>query len=304
MMQELYLSRVHSTNKEQSRKIVVAITTINERIVPMNSLAELPSERQCHKQLFKIVWGDYTCPGCSSSVKFTDKYAWCRNCRKKYFVRSETWCKYSKLPFQKLWLLIWCWQRKKGVGATCDIVGITYTTINRWFKRFRQALPKSECLLSGFVAADESFIGKRKFGRQRLVMGVIEKTKQPDTGKRRVRLSIIPNREMATLESWLLDRVSGGSHIDTDKWWGYNDLNLIGFSHSACDHSKGQFAATNHIENFWGVMKRHMRVLYQRLTITDLDLFLREWENRQNNPKLFYNVISYLQLTVCSGLVG
>jgi hypothetical protein len=156
--------------------------------------------------------------------------------------------------------------------------------------------------LSGEIAVDETFVGKRRFGQQKLVMGAIEKIKH-DNGKRRVRLGVIPNREMATLEEWLLHRVNGGSHIDTDKWWGYNDLGLIGFTHDAHDHSKGNFGPTNMIESFWGVMKRHMRTLYQKLTITDLDLILREWENRQNNPKLFYNVISYLTFTVCSRLV-
>lgn len=82
-----------------------------------------------------------------------------------------------------------------------------------------------------------------------------------------------------------------------------NQLPLLGYKWRACDHSIGYFGSTNHIKNFWSVIKRALRYIYRDLTfnIKDLELILREWENRHNNPDLFYNEDNYLK-TACSGL--
>ena len=56
------------------------------------------------------------------------------------------------------------------------------------------------------------------------------------------------------------------------------------------------------IENFWGVLKRSLRRMYGRLTLADLPDILKEWEQRQNNPEMFYTVDSYLRAT--AGLFG
>ena len=65
------------------------------------------------------------------------------------------------------------------------------------------------------------------------------------------------------------------------------------------------FGPTNHIENLWSVIKRTLRYIYRDLSfnLNDLALILREFENRYNNPDLFYNVDSYLKIRDCSRLV-
>lgn len=260
----------------------------------MNSLASLPRERQCHIQLFKIVHGSSSCPSCHGRLLFRRSYAWCRICRKKHSVRSVTWFRDSNLSLQKLWLLIWCWQKQKAAGTTVDIVGVSYPTVRRWFRRFRALLPASNLKLSGIVEVDESFFGKRRYGAQALVAGAIER----DT--RRVRLQIIPDRAQDSLELFLTHSVARHSHVTTDAHPGYSDLEYYGYSHERCNHSNGHFGPTNMIENFWGVMKRSLRRLYGRLTLKDLRNILREWEQRQNRPELFYTVDNYLVATLCS----
>ena len=187
----------------------------------MNSLTELPSERQCHKQLFKIVWGEFTCPYCEGKILLRDRYIWCKCCRKKHSVRAETWLKNSKLSFQKIWLIIWCWQKKRGIGATKDISGVSYPTIRKWFRKLRKRLPEGpEGKLSGIVEIDESFFGKRKFGHQTIVVGAIERT------TRKLRLRIIKDREQTTLENFTLDNIELGSEINTDYHRAYDELFL------------------------------------------------------------------------------
>jgi hypothetical protein len=156
---------------------------------------------------------------------------------------------------------------------------------------------------------DESFFGKRKFNKydqktgklikgQQIVVGAIER----DT--RCIRLEIVRDREQDTLEDFALRTIKGGSQINTDFWQGYNELGWIGYTHEPYNHSKGHFSGTNMIENLWSVTKRHLRSLYYgKLTLVDLPLILNEWQIRQNQPELMYNVNNYLNATVCSGLV-
>ena len=263
----------------------------------MTSLAALPRERQCHITLFKLIYGSSCCPTCSGRLLFRRTYAWCRSCRHKYNVRAHSWFKGSNLPLQKLWLLIWCWQKQKATGTTVDIVGVSYPTVRRWFRRFRALVPRSTLQLSGVVEVDESFFGKQRFGHQTIVIGAIER----DT--RRIRLQVIPDRSQDTLELFLTKTIDRNSHITTDAHSGYHDLEFYGYSHERCNHSHGHFGPTNMIENFWGVLKRSLRRLYGKLTLADFHNILREWEQRQNQPELFYNVENYLRATLCSEFV-
>lgn len=258
----------------------------------MTSLTSLPRERQCHIQLFKLVHGTSRCPACAGPLLFRRSYAWCKACRIKHSVRAATWFRGSNLPLQKLWLLIWCWQKQKSVGTAVDVAGVSYPTVRRWFRRFRALVPHSNLLLSGIVEVDESFFGRQKFGNQTIVVGAIER----DT--RRVRLQIIPDRAQDTLEAFLTSRVDRTAHLTTDAHSGYSDLEFYGYSHERCNHSNGHFGPTNMIENFWGVLKRSLRRLYGKLTLADFRNILREWEQRQNRPELFYNVTNYLQATL------
>jgi len=258
----------------------------------MNSLASLPRERQCHKAVFKLVYGRISCPACTSRLLFHRSYAWCGTCRVKHHVKSATWLRQSNLTFQQLWLLLWCWQHQKSTGTTVDVVGISYPTVRRWFRRFREQVPKSALLLSGIVEVDESFFGRQKFGNQVIVVGAIER----DT--RRIRLQVIPDRAQDTLELFLSGCIDRGSHITTDAHSGYSDLEFYGFSHERCNHSNGHFGPTNMIENLWGVIKRSLRRLYGKLTLPDLSNILKEWEQRQNQPEMFYTPVNYLQATL------
>ena len=67
----------------------------------MNSLANLPTERQCHKQIFKAIYGVSGCPACAHRLLYRSNYAWCRVCRKKWSVKAACWLKQSNLSFRQ-----------------------------------------------------------------------------------------------------------------------------------------------------------------------------------------------------------
>jgi hypothetical protein len=133
---------------------------------------------------------------------------------------------------------------RQSPGATKLVTGLSYTTIHRWYWRFRGLVPKDDArgVLSGIVEVDEAWFGKRKFGGQTIVMGAIER----DT--KRLKLQVIPNTEQDTLEAFLETNVTYDSLVVTDCAAGYNGLSFLGYGHEAWNHTRGSFAGTNHIE--------------------------------------------------------
>ena len=55
----------------------------------MKSLTDIPSEHKCHRNFYKMVWGDLTCKECGNKgLLFRKTYEYCPHCKKKYSVNS------------------------------------------------------------------------------------------------------------------------------------------------------------------------------------------------------------------------
>lgn len=260
----------------------------------MSSLA-LPSEARCKQLVQKLCNGSSGCARCQGKIRFkrSQSYGWCRNCRIKVRPKSTTWFRSSKLPYRQVFLLLHCWQERCSPGATRLATGLSYTTIHRWFWRFRALVPPDAASpLSVIVEVDEAWFGKRRFGGQTIVMGAIER----DT--KRLKLAIIPNTEQDSLEGFLETHVTRDSLVVTDYAAGYQQIDWLGYSHESWNHSKGHFAGTNHIEATWSAMKRYLRKLYGCVPTAKLQLILNEWMARHNNLRLFASPQDYLTLTL------
>jgi transposase-like protein len=268
----------------------------------VTSLPNIPGEARC-KQLVHQLLTNQTKPHCTTcriplAWKRNRDYGWCGACRTKLRPKAATWFRGSKLKYRQLFVLLWCWQQRQSPRTACLVVGVSYTTVSRWYKRFRTLLPAADTeQLSGVVEVDESFFGKRRYGHQTLVVGAIER----DT--RRLRLQVVPDRAQDTLELFLTQTVARDSLLLADAHAGYHDLEFYGYAHERCNHSNGHFGPTNQIENMWGVVKRHLRKLYGCIPTRHLELTLREWMARQNQPSWFASPQDYLKATLCSGLV-
>ena len=155
---------------------------------------------------------------------------------------------------------LWLGKHAESPGSVRIATGLSYTTIHRWYARFRQHLPSDGGeLLSGVVAVDEAWFGKQrhsKRGKQTIVMGGIE----VDT--RRLRLQVIPDTEQDSIELFLEVWVARGSHLITDAHASYNGVEWLDYSREAYNHSTGHFGMSSHIECIWSAMKRHLRKLY------------------------------------------
>ena len=136
---------------------------------------------------------------------------------------------------------------------------------------------------------DEAYIGhKRKYnrgawrGNQYLLFGIIDCT------TRKCVVQIVPNRARETLLPLIRTHVPNGTTIHTDSARVYHCLNDIGYDHSMCNHSQGEYVApdgthTNTIENLWSVLKakfKQMRGTKQQHLPLYIDEFMYRWNRK------------------------
>lgn len=264
----------------------------------MTSLADIPGEARCKQLMHELITNQKHHVPCGSKVawKRGRDYGWCRVCRVKIRPKAATWLRGSKLSYRQLFFLLYAWQQRQSPGSIRIAIGISYPTIQRWYTRFRQHLPSDGGeLLSGVVAVDEAWFGKRRHGGQTIVMGGIE------TDTRRLRLQVIPDADQDSIERFLEAWVTRDSHLITDAAAAYNDVEWLGYSRDAYNHSKGHFGQSNHIECIWSALKRHMRKLYGCIPTKYLQDILNEWMARHNQRSLFESPLAYLRATVVPG---
>lgn len=274
----------------------------------MSTIPKFASNKKYWQILNKLVFGDeVSCPRCRASLQenYCNKYLWCKFCRKKYRPTSyqASWLYGMKLSPRQLFILLYCWQTKRSTETAYLLAGVSYTTVRRWFARFRKQLPDSSkltAMLEGVVQVDESYFGKRRSKQpQHIVVGA------KDTTTGRIALRITDSRDRQPLEQFVQDYIVAGSLVAIDKWWAYDELELLGYAHESWNHSKGRFAGTNQGENIWSVTKRHARKLFGgRILTRQLDSLCLEWIARANQPELFASPIAFLRFTMAYGLVG
>ncbi len=265
----------------------------------MNKLPKFSSNKKCWMILNKLVFGEQCqCPGCEAllQARYVRKYLWCGGCRRKFrpTAYKGSWLYGMKLGPKQLFVLLWCWQQKKSPDTACLLASVSYTTVQRWYSRFRARIPdESAAILTGLVQIDESYFGKLKSRQpQTIVVGAIE----PHT--RKVMLRITNSRGRDALEQFVTDNVAQGTLVVSDKWYAYQELPLLGYEHESWNHSTGQFAGTNQIEGLWSSIKRYLRKLYGCVPTKNLQVILNEWMARQNSKELFASPQNYLRATV------
>lgn len=269
----------------------------------MSNIPNIPSNKKCWMIINRLVFGDNVCcPKCQAMLqeKYTRRYLWCRECRKKYRATSYRggWLFGMKLSPRQLFILLWCWQQRKSLESTLLKAEVSHPTAARWFTRFRDNVPDTTPLLEGLVQADESYFGKQKSKQPtHIVTGAIE----PGGGKLALRITgdHITGRSQKVIERFIIDTVKPGSLVVTDKWYAYNDLPFLGYEHESHNHSKGDYSNTNGAERIWSIAKRHMRKLYgQRILTHQLEDLCREWMARTNKPELFTDPFTFLRFTL------
>ncbi len=258
----------------------------------MSILDGVPSNAKIHAFLRQCTFGGRPyCPRCGSShIRRSESRYRCPRCRVPFSLTSVSWLSGMKLNPRQCWLLLTCWQQRIAFHTTATIAGVSVITVRRWFRRFQHHLVYESPRLEGFIEVDEAFVGRRRFGNQRVVLGAVER----HSGKVIVRMT--RNREQETTDRFLLEHVTRTSTVATDQAGCYEGIDaFFGYQHEVCNHSQFVFGPTNHIENIWSRLKRFIRRTYHHYHKEWLPLLLREFEARINTPEMFLSPNSYLQ---------
>ena len=267
------------------------------------SLPELvrmfPDDAKAEAWFADARWPDgVQCPNCGSwrvqsgTAHKTMPYR-CRECRKRFSVRSKTVMAASNLGFQ-VWILA-IYLLTTGIKGTSSMklhrdLGVTQKTAWHLAHRIRSMWQAGDFLLSGPVEADETYIGgketnKHESRKLKLGRGTIGKT--PVTGvkdrsTKEVRVQVTQPVNRATVQEFVEDHVSPDAMLYTDESSAYDGLP----NHETVRHSIGEYvqeqAHTNGIESFWSLLKRGYYGTYHKMSDKHLARYIGEFAGRHN----------------------
>lgn len=223
----------------------------------------------------------------------------CHECRKQFSVTVGTLFERSHIPIQK-WLLafhLMC-ASKKGISAhqIHRMLGITYKSA--WFMthRIREAMkdPVFTKQMGGggnIVEVDETFWGNkgkqrkgaRGYGHKEKIFSLVERGAQ-------VRSFHVPSIAADTLRPIMEEQIAKDTCIMTDEMKSYISINNCFESHEVVKHSIGEYVRdrihTNTIENYFSILKRGLRGVYQHVGANHLRRYIGEFDFRYNTKDI------------------
>jgi transposase-like protein len=222
------------------------------------------------------------CPRCygrEHSYLSTRRVWKCKSCKRQFSVKVGTIFEDSPIPLDKWMAAIWLIANSKN-GISSHELGraLGLTQKSAWFvlHRIRLAMQTGSFeMMDGRIEVDETYIGGKarnmhkadrerkgvKLGRstanKTVVLGIIERD-----GK--VRARVVDNVKRRTLQSYVRDAVEPGATVYTDALESYTGLGRD-YDHRTVNHAiqyvDGELH-TNHIENFWSLLKRGLHGTY------------------------------------------
>jgi len=254
----------------------------------MYNLKQIPTEAQIKKYIRRILFGkNIFCPKCKSQkIVWYEKRYRCKNCRLRFSLISHTWLKDMKIPFQKFWLILWCWNTQIPVKQTMALTCVSEDAIRHWFDLFRAHIPDNPVILEKIVQLDEAYFKRRTliFGKQK--------------GTRNLAYEVLTatsvQRHHATY--FLEQHVKPRSKLHTDgaaiykgiqRWWPVR--------HTRDIHKRWEFTHTSEIEGVFGNLRTFIRRMYHHATPEKFPEYVSEFCARFSLPEMFKNPHSYLE---------
>lgn len=278
----------------------------------MNLTAKIyTDETAARKHLEALLWPEGpVCPHCGcleAATKIKGKSTrpgvyWCNACQKPYSVTVGTVYERSHIPLHK-WLLAThlMASSKKGISAHQLMRNLGLGSYrSAWFMahRIRAAItPIVPDQLGGagkIVEADETYIGKGD-GKKKLTAksgGYAHKMKVLALVERggNIRSMRIKDGTKLEISDLIRTHVDPASILHTDGAGVYKHTGAVRI-HESVDHKKeyvrkgksGRTVHTNTLEGFFSVFKRGMVGIYQHCGEQHLNLYLSEFDFRQNH---------------------
>jgi len=268
---------------------------------------KLNTQSKCMSYLEKNRWLETPiCPYCystKSSRKTQEFRHTCHNCKRSYSVLVGTIFESTKLPLTKWFLAIHLIiNAKKGISSLQLARDLHVNKNTAWFlqKRIRQAMKDDDCVLSGIIEIDETYVGgsisnknyftKLKSGKYHKtgmehmvpVLGMIQR-------KGKIILKVLEKASGIEIKPYIKTKVTSGSTIITDGFGGYYGLNDHFEEHIILNHSKYKRSInkynTSTLEGFWTLVKRSFIGQYHKISKDHLQDYLNELAFKYNNRK-------------------
>jgi transposase-like protein len=274
-------------------------------------------EAVCREYLAEQRWnGKPVCPYCGSGKYYKiegGKRYKCGNseCYKKYSVTVGTIFHASNIPlttwFPAMYIIA---SHKKGISSIQLAKDLGVTQKTAWFMnhRIRQSLKENHPeLLSGTVEADETYMGRKyrsdykglpeneidyKLSNPIENKGAVLGLADRKTGD--IRVFAFPSNTKANVMPVLKENIKEGSNLHTDESRLYSAVTPMyhreTVKHSAREWVKmsisGGKVTTNHVENFWSVMRRGVYGTYHQISFKHLQRYCDEFSYRYNSRDL------------------
>ncbi len=280
-----------------------------------NSLPDLikrfPDDSAARTYLEKRKWHDTpVCPhcGCIGGYKLNDGKTYkCKDklCRKKFTVTVGTIMENSNIPLNTWFAAIYiATAHKKGISSVQLAKDLGITQKSAWFMlhRIREMVRvKRQEKLTGIVEADETYLAdkskaeRKRLGEERLMPGKEYPKKFPKAKgvifgmierNGRIIVKSFADNNGKNIRGAIKQNVEKHSFLFTDESNLYNRL-LSEYKRFSVNHSREEWVRgdinTNHIENFWSVMKRGIYGIYHQVSYKHLHRYCDEFSHRFNN---------------------
>jgi transposase-like protein len=280
-------------------------------------VARIPTEADAYLLMEELRWGGRpVCPHCgvlgeawyirplngksraTRTGSQSQRRVWkCRACRKQFSVLTGTIFHGSKVAL-RTWLLVifeMC-SAKNGISAREVERKYGLTAKTAWFlcHRIREAMKREPLagLLSGTVAADETFIGGVPKNRHRndpreQPRGYAQTDQTPvfaliDYETCEVRSRVIPDVTGKTLSAAITEQVDRErTELWTDGAKAYGPIGKGMRGHQVVDHAGGQYVkrggiTTNMVENYFSQLKRSIDGTHHHVSKEHLPRYLAQ----------------------------